>query len=225
MRSISSKRMTCISIGRPVSSKLSGPSNTIWRRGDTINLSQGCLASGVLRNSGTTTLGSMSSTLGQTRLRCISSKRSKFLSHFILSSNSRRLASSLSRIFNMASFSSTSSVRDSISRSSSGTFMMCWTGATNRSVSCSFLHLGSLLHHWNEYATTVTLSDSIWCFFCFSLFLRLPFQIRKIPCASEEFPSNSRRLYNWVRIDDRLVIERELWNSVNRDFEQKKRRK
>lgn len=27
---------------------------------------------------------------------------------------------------------------------------MCWTGATNKSVSCNFLHLASLLHHWNE---------------------------------------------------------------------------
>jgi hypothetical protein len=29
----------------------------------------------------------------------------------------------------------------------SGTFIMCCTGATSRSVSCSFLHRGSLLHH------------------------------------------------------------------------------
>jgi hypothetical protein len=31
----------------------------------------------------------------------------------------------------------------------SGTFMICCTGATNKSVSCSFLQRGSLLHHFN----------------------------------------------------------------------------
>ena len=43
-----------------------------------------------------------------------------------------------------------SSVLDSMSRSINGTFMICWTGATNKSVNCSFLHLGSRLHHLNE---------------------------------------------------------------------------
>ena len=194
--SISSKRMTCISDGRPVSRRVRGPSRTIWRRGETINRSHGCLANGILRNSGTTVLGSISRTEGQTRLRWISSSLSKFLSHFILSSSSPsklnktpfsafltrldsihlfisswnwtidgnwrewnsflltcsikdllKLVSSLSRILRTISFSWESSVRDSISRSRSGTFMMCWTGATSKSVSCSFLHLGSLLHH------------------------------------------------------------------------------
>jgi len=30
------------------------------------------------------------------------------------------------------------------------TFMIWWTGETKRSVNWSFLHLGSLLHHWNN---------------------------------------------------------------------------
>ena len=88
MSSISSNKMTCMSHGLPLSRRLSGPSMTICLRGETMRRSHGCLASGVLRNSGTTILGSKSRTEGHTKLRWISSKRSKFFSHFILSSNS-----------------------------------------------------------------------------------------------------------------------------------------
>ena len=125
IRSMSSKRMTCMSDGRPESSRLRGPSNTIWRRGETMSRSQGCLASGAFRKSGTTILGSRSRTEGHTRLRWISSRRSKFFSHFILSSSSRMLASSFSRIFKTVSFSCRPVVRVSISRNNNGIFIIC----------------------------------------------------------------------------------------------------
>ena len=90
------------------------------------------------------------STEGQTIFRWISNNRSKFFNHFILSSNSLSECSFISWILEMTAFSSKSSVRDWMSRMTRGIFMIWWTGETNKSVSCSFLHRASLLHHCNE---------------------------------------------------------------------------
>ena len=62
--------------------------------------------------------------------------------------NLRSDASFISRILAITAFSSTSSVLASRSLITSGIFMMWWTGATSMSVSWSFLHRGSRLHHY-----------------------------------------------------------------------------
>lgn len=61
--------------------------------------------------------------------------------------NSLRELSSVSIISLTTALSCGSSVLASMSRKMRGTFIMCCTGATKRSVSCSFLQRGSRLHH------------------------------------------------------------------------------
>lgn len=154
--------------------------------------------------SGTNTLGSRSSTDGQTIFLCISRSRSKFLSHFILSSSSLSEFSSHSIICVIISRSPKSSVLISISFKMSGTLMICWTGDTSRSVSCNFLHRGSRLHH---YIKMKNINIKIWQMIVLSNFW-ISFRIY---WKKYEF-YHSRWCWNWApEIEDIYCIITCIW--------------
>ena len=85
------------------------------------------------------------------------------------------------------------------------TFMIWWTGATRRSVSCSFLHLGSLLHHWNKELVKHRLYGS-W----------VPFQTLRTHDVVSVFPGSSEHWYNWEHIDEKLLKPKLLLNFVQK---------
>ena len=77
--------------------------------------------------------------------------------------------SSISKICAICSLSALSSVRVSTSFRMSGTFMICCTGATNKSVSCSFLQRRSLLHHFRTHHKMRRKHNSITCIYFWTL--------------------------------------------------------